>query len=47
MIGRGVRFGFDVGGAVLVAAQRHQLARFAELLEDILHAGGVGRRSSV
>ena len=39
---RGVRFGFDTRPVALVAAQRHQLARFAELLEDVLHAGGVG-----
>ena len=39
---RGVRLGFDVGRAFVVAAQRHQLARVAELFQDILHTGGFG-----
>ncbi len=38
---RGVRFRFDVDGAAFVAAERQQLAGFTELLEDVLHAGGV------
>ena len=37
---RGVCFGFDSARAIAFA-QLHQLADFAELLEDLLHAGGV------
>ena len=39
---RGVRFRFDVRSHSSSPRSVHQLARFAELLEDILHAGGVG-----
>ena len=39
---RGVRFRFNVVPRFLVTAQCHQLARFAELFENVLHAGGVG-----
>ena len=37
----GVRFGFDIRDRRFVAVECHQLAGFAELLEDLLHAGGV------
>ncbi len=41
MIGVALGFRFDVGADRFFARQRHQLAGFAELLEDLLHARGV------
>ena len=38
---RGVGFHLGVAAGCLLACERHQLAGFAELLEDVLHAGGV------
>ena len=38
---RGVRFGFDIRDRRFVAVECHQLASLAELLEDLLHAGGL------
>ena len=37
----GVRLGFDICDRRFVAVECHQLANFAELLEDLLHAGGI------
>ena len=39
---RGVRFGFHCRRAVSVAANWSSFAGFAELLENVLHARGVG-----
>ncbi len=37
----GAGLGFDIGPDRFVAIEGHELARFAELLQDVLHAGGV------